>query len=203
MPRWPDSPSVKNCLGCGKEIHRSECTNFARKKYCGNDCAHAAVRYTPEQATAAFWAKVSKGDGCWLWIASIKPRNGYGHLRVGNRDYNAHRYSYVLAYGEIPKGMEVMHICDVPHCVNPAHLKLGTHDENMADCKAKGRTTHGERSGKAKLTAEHVRHIKAEYRKGRKHRSPWSNSAELAARYGVGTGAIAAIIRGHSWKHIK
>lgn len=96
------------------------------------------------QDTARFWAKVERlaGDGaCWLWTASVHPE-GYGKFRVAGRMDRAHRVSWRLHHGEIPRGMCVLHNCpagDNPRCVNPAHLWLGSRAENNRDRKAKGR----------------------------------------------------------------
>lgn len=90
-----------------------------------------------------FWKKVHKTDTCWLWTGSAN-RHGYGSFAVDGRDAlrrseNAHRFSWRLHYGDIPAGVDVCHRCDVPRCVRPDHLWLGTRLENMADAKAKGR----------------------------------------------------------------
>lgn len=77
--------------------------------------------------------------GCMLWIRSTDT-NGYGMLCVDGRKRKAHRVAWELANGPIPAGLHVLHRCDTPACVNPAHLFLGTHTDNMRDCSAKGRT---------------------------------------------------------------
>jgi len=79
-------------------------------------------------------------DDCWLWRGGVGG-NGYGAFVTAECRFNpAHRFSYELANGPIPKGMHVLHRCDVPLCVNPAHLFLGTHADNMRDLKEKGLT---------------------------------------------------------------
>ena len=93
---------------------------------------------------ARFHTKYQKADGCWLWQAGKYPR-GYGMVNVGRDRLGfqftsyAHRVAYVLAHGDIPEGGVVMHSCDVPACVNPAHLKLGTQADNLRDASLKGR----------------------------------------------------------------
>lgn len=95
---------------------------------------------TPEMR---FWRKIKKVGGCWEWQGSKHPF-GYGQFRVGNgtkrgRLIYAHHFAYEGSYGDIPDGMEVMHTCDNPSCCRPAHLVLGTHQENMDDMHRKGR----------------------------------------------------------------
>jgi hypothetical protein len=88
-----------------------------------------------------FWEKVEvRGpDECWEWTAGLN-ENGYGRFRVNaTTEAFAHRMSYVLHYGDDPGELMVMHSCDNPRCVNPAHLSLGTNEDNMRDAVAKGR----------------------------------------------------------------
>lgn len=87
-----------------------------------------------------FWARVQKSDGCWVFTGAVC--NRAGHLHIAREDGSralAHRFSYELHHGLIPTGLVVMHSCDVPACVNPAHLSLGTQRENVHDAMRKGR----------------------------------------------------------------
>lgn len=84
-------------------------------------------KWTPEPNT-----------GCWLWKHGTH-KFGYGFFKHAG-EVTAHRVSWVLHNGPIPDGMHVLHRCDVPQCVNPDHLFLGTHTDNMKDCARKGRT---------------------------------------------------------------
>ena len=89
-----------------------------------------------------FWAKVQKSDdGCWIWTASFG-KAGYGAINSGRRPtrmLSASRVMWEIAYGPIPEGLSVLHRCDVPRCVRPDHLFLGTQRDNIRDAMAKGR----------------------------------------------------------------
>ena len=93
-----------------------------------------------------FWSKVARTDGCWLWRGAINPSTGYGTFSMARglprgkqAPLYAHRVAWELAHGPIPVGQWMLHHCDVPACVNPSHLFLGTHKTNMEDAQHKGR----------------------------------------------------------------
>jgi hypothetical protein len=88
-----------------------------------------------------FWdkVKIAGPDECWEWQAHIGG-NSYGKLTFNRTTYSAHRFCFMLEHHEIPDGMFVMHTCDNRICVNPKHLKLGTHKDNMRDMATKGRS---------------------------------------------------------------
>jgi hypothetical protein len=93
-----------------------------------------------------FWAKVNQTETCWLWTASTTTF-GYGVIGRGGKGggfVNAHRLSWQIHFGDIPKGLCVLHRCDVPACVRPDHLWLGTKKENSLDAVAKGRWRHAD-----------------------------------------------------------
>lgn len=139
---------------------------------------------------------VSAETGCWNWHAT-KNNKGYGKLWVDGRKQYAHRVSYVIHNGHIPRGINVCHRCDNPSCINPSHLFLGTQAENIADRDAKGRQRISERkgadNGNSKLNEQDVVAIRAA--KGMKLR-------ELASQYGVTPTQISFIRRGKSWGHV-
>lgn len=88
-----------------------------------------------------FWSRVDKSEDCWVWTKATSS-NGYGQLRVGPRPGRlllAHRISFSLLRGPISDGLEVRHDCDNPPCVNPNHLRVGTHSQNMLDAVERGR----------------------------------------------------------------
>lgn len=86
-----------------------------------------------------FWNKVRKGleNDCWFWLGRIDGK-GYGKFRLNGKEYGTHRIALKLSGIDITDKF-VLHKCDTPLCVNPNHLKAGTHQENMAEMKAKGR----------------------------------------------------------------
>lgn len=95
------------------------------------------------------WARVAvtdDADGCWLWTGDEGP-TGYGQYAIVSRGrrkmWRAHRLVFTMANGEIPAGLVVMHKCDVPLCVRPRHLALGTSADNAADMATKGRGRNG------------------------------------------------------------
>lgn len=146
-----------------------------------------------------FWARAEPdlNTGCWLWTGAATKDDGYGQF--GKPVVLAHRYAWVLAYGPIPEGDGhhgtcVLHRCDTPRCINPAHLFLGTQGENVEDMVSKGRCRRapGEANRHAVLTREDVLAIRAS----------GLPQAELAAIYGVQPPAISRILSRQRWKHI-
>jgi hypothetical protein len=85
-----------------------------------------------------FWRRVRRSEQCWIWTGPLSDL-GYGKVMYRGRHWRAHRLAYTLSVGPIPTGVMVCHRCDVPACVNPAHLWLGTGLENVRDRDRKGR----------------------------------------------------------------
>ncbi len=156
---------------------------------------------------ATFWGKVDKRgpDDCWPWGAYCRT-DGYGMVWDPKRKrmVNAHIVAYELTRGPLPPrpkgalgatGVLVRHTCDNPPCCNPAHLRSGSHGDNMRDKVERGRQPdhHGERNPKAKLTAAEVAQIRASYT-GR-----YGEKMAIARCYGISSGHVSKIIAGHSW----
>ncbi len=139
-------------------------------------------------------AEVQHLNGCWLLTTSIGSK-GYAHRSFRGKGIMAHRASYLAYKGEIPKGMQVCHTCDVRNCVNPDHLFLGTQQDNEDDKKYKGRTPKGEGHYSAVLTAELVQRLRKDYTTG----DSWM---ALEKQYGINRGVIRCAILGITWKHI-
>lgn len=154
-----------------------------------------------------FWEKVNKRGSvpagrpelgrCWEWTAATND-HGYGVLRpAGQRsgpNVKAHRYSAELAGMDID-GRHVLHSCDNPPCVNPAHLRPGTDAANMADAKERDRIPLGSERANARLVESQVSEIKQRLAAGERQK-------DMAPDYGVCPGTIGAIARGVTWRHV-
>lgn len=138
-----------------------------------------------------FFNKVKKQvNGCWLWVGAKTGSNKYGYFHLSAKEgcVFAHRYSFELSKGPIPEGMLVCHTCDIPTCVNPDHLFLGTHKENAIDRSKKGRNKCFK-----KLNDDDVKIIK----------SSTISQNKLSKQFNVSRRTIASIQYGETWSDIK
>jgi len=140
-----------------------------------------------------FFSKVSVSDpdSCWEWQGR-KLKDGYGAFHFQGKRVIASRFAWTLFYGEIPKGMYVLHKCDNPACVNPRHLFLGTQKENMEDAALKLRKS-GPHNGRTKLSWPQVDTIRILLQRG------WS-TYRLAKLFGVDHKTIWQIREGKTWR---
>jgi len=152
-------------------------------------------------------------EECWLWTRA-KTSAGYGQARWQNKTCYTHRLAWTFAHGSIPAGMHVLHNCpdgDNPSCFNPAHLWLGTNNDNIQDKVRKGRTPKGAQTGPclhpermkrgeqrrdSKLTDEAVREIRAVW-------GVMASGCQLARDFGVNQMTIWSIVNRRSWRHVR
>lgn len=195
-----DQKAFASCKRCGAKIHRGS-------KKC-RKCFELAPRGSTEDK---FFRKVVKTDSCWIWVGA-KAKSGHGHMRAIGENL-AHRIAWVLFRGPIPTGMCVCHDCpggDNPACVNPDHLFLGTHDDNLKDAAKKGMMasgnrhksrTHpdsvarGEAHYSAKLTDDAVRQIRRRVSSGCLMR-------DVALHFGVTRSTVSMIVSRKRWAHV-
>jgi len=214
---------IVSCTFCGAPVYRKPSAlrlNRSGKCYCSHACRgkdHA------RQSVAQFWTHVNRcshGETCqvccWLWRTS-RDTWGYGQVVIRHdgrqRKYGAHRFSWLLTRGDIPEGLMVLHNCpggDNKACVNPQHLWLGTHKDNVHDALQKGQTPRGDRHGArrhpethargethplARLTEDIVRYAR------QLHSNGWTYS-RIARSLHLPTMTIADAIQRRTWKHI-
>lgn len=173
-----------DCAECNTPFYATPSAIAKGKKYCSAHCrVRAVARGNVRPLEERFWEKVDRkgADECWPWTAGTFA-DGYGAISVDGKPRRAPRVAYELVNGPILDGLELLHSCDNPICVNPEHLSPGTHAENMADMAKKGRA-----GGFRKLSDAQVGEIRA-------LSMPLK---EISAAYGVSIGLVA-LIRGKS-----
>lgn len=164
-----------NCTTCNKEYYITK-KHYSKAKsrkqtnfYCSNECNYRPIE-------ERFWSKVNKADNkedCWEWIASCRGKFGYGSISYKKKHIDAHRLSWILHNGEIESSkIFVCHKCDNPKCVNPHHLFLGSHSDNMKDAYDKGRLKvpegikfkKGHKAFNARITKEKAQSLRFDIR---------------------------------------
>ena len=187
---------VNVCITCCAHFHPWQ-GRESSSPVCSRSCNglyHSQTYTVP--VIDRFWKNVQKTETCWLWIGP-KSDSGYGILSIDGRSERAHRFAYETFNGRIPHGEFVCHSCDNPACVNPSHLWVGSHSENMRDMVAKNRhrktpNLYGELHPLSKLTADDARKIRED-----------SRAAKYVANdYGVSPTLIRRVRRREMWKHI-
>lgn len=145
---------------------------------------------------AEFWFRVDKrgDDECWRWMGPLD-RIGYGRFYLNGKTLLSHRASMLFAHGELRSELDVLHSCDNPACVNPKHLRFGTHADNMRDKVDRGRQKRGEHAPQAKLTDAHIKIIKYIGRS--------LPRKVLAREFGINSQAVSNILCGRKWSHVK
>ncbi len=154
-----------------------------------------------ERDIIRFWSYVDrrKPDDCWLWTGA-KTGKGYGHMFFQGRMHNAHRVSWMVINNQSADGLLILHSCDNPPCVNPAHLHAGTAAENTADMMSKGRhhykALQGSQLTQSKLSESAVRDIRYLLRHG-------YTQPELARQHGVSQSTISNVVLRKTWRHVE
>jgi hypothetical protein len=169
-----------------------------------------------EKLIAKFEPNFQQTEGCWNWLGRVDKSKGYGWFCLGRgwpgggHGCNAMRAAYALYVGEIPSGLHVCHTCDNRLCVNPAHLFLGTTQENNADKVRKKRHLTGERLSaavlphipkgsrhyKTKLTEDDALRIIEMRRRGAMYK-------DIGAAFGISDTAAYKIAKRKRWKHLE
>lgn len=153
----------------------------------------SSLGLTHKTASERFWSYVDKksNDECWNWIGSYD-RKYYGQIKICKKFIKAHRFSWVLHFGEIPDGICVLHHCDNPKCVNPSHLFLGTQEDNIKDRDNKHRQAKGENHWCHKLTLNQIKEI-------RKLKGKFFQK-DIAKMFNVSQSTICCIHNNRTWK---
>ncbi len=161
---------IVKCRNCNLEFDKKPAEIKGTKhNYCKKKCKG---EFLSKQTTEKFYQKSKPNGECWEWTGCLN-KFGYGTARYKGKVELAHRVSYIISCGEIADGMCVCHKCDNPKCINPEHLFLGSHQENMEDMRVKLRKW-------SKLTFDDVEEI----------RESSESSIVLAKKYSVSDRAI-------------
>lgn len=144
-----------------------------------------------------FWNKVDrKGpDDCWEWSA-CRRLQGYGAFKLSGQIYLANRVAYFLTHGIDPGKMFVLHSCHNPPCCNPAHLRLGTHSENMREMCESGRGNQRYQESRKSFRESDIPIIRARREAGETYRS-------IAKDYGVHLSTIYKLANGESYAYVQ
>lgn len=187
------------CLcGCGKETPIAT-QNHAKRGWVKGQpmrfCWGHRISSTPQELFEKHVVK--NAEGCWGWNGA-KHGFGYGLVRYRRKTIRAHRISWEIANGPIPKGIHVLHHCDNPPCSNPSHLFLGTNRDNMLDKVRKGRqyrplAAHTALQPIRKLNIDQVMTIKSIRASGESLRS-------IAREFSVSPSNIGKIVHGITWR---
>jgi hypothetical protein len=172
--------------------------------YCSHRCSKLGERSMPIETR--FWSKVDRSDlnGCWPWTAFRQPA-GYGYFQVPDGTFGvvkgksrfAHRVAWMLFHKQlVPDGLCILHTCDNPPCCNPAHLFLGTTDDNNKDAAVKGRKPRGSLGPTSILKENQVRTI-------RRLLSLGTPQKVIARKFNVSVSAVSHISTRYTWDHLK
>lgn len=178
------------CGWCGKDFG----SKASGARYCSHACyVEKSRQNAADGLIARFWAKVHQTDGCWLWMGARGDRFGHGAFSYRSEPSGpqhhvyAHRFAWTITHGPILDNLCVLHRCDVPACVNPDHLFLGTQPDNLLDARQKGRLVPGRHL--IKVSDAGIADIQRRY-------VPRHNGKQLAAEYGITLVSVLRIVNG-------
>jgi hypothetical protein len=184
----------KKCRECRKKYLKKNSTrNYSKKcTYC-SQIFHKVTNIKECSLKCYLLNRIEKKEECWLWTKQLNMW-GYGKCQWKKSNMIAHRASFLCFKGDIPENFLILHSCRNRKCINPDHLRLGSHKENMQD-RSKDLSLHGEKNGSAILTNDQAKEIKELLNK---NESP----VAIANKYNVRKHVIYFIKNGITWKHI-
>lgn len=190
---------VKLCsvFGCdNKHVATGLCNKHYRRKKRGSSLTELSwCELSPRERLEKF-TKINPDTECWIWAGS-KNKKGYGQIHFEGKTRIAHRVSYEINIGGIPKNILVCHSCDNPSCINPSHLFLGTNLDNSNDkfSKGRGRALIGQENGNSKLSTDEVIKIKSMLKNN-------ESSYSIARKFNVKGETVLSIKNKLTWSHI-
>jgi len=186
------------CLSCGQSFVPKYWRKTRPQIYCSQSCSAIYREKSRELPIKSRLIGGSKNgpNGCWLWTGA-RSSNGYGVITIHNKTKSVHVEAYKAFKGKIPKGLCVLHTCDIRPCINPQHLWIGTKGDNNRDAAKKGRSfgflTNGEANSLAKFTNTQAKQIKNMANDGENQRS-------IARKMGVSEMTISRIVRNQTYR---
>lgn len=190
-----ESTLSKTCPVCKtvffKKNIRCSQSQWDARVCCSHKCAGLKFpleEYKLKRANDLLSNTTTTERGCMEYQGATS-RSGYGYATVFNKTNNAHRHIYELLYGDIPHNIFVCHKCDNRKCINPAHLFLGTNQDNMNDCKNKGRQAKGKAKPNTKINHGDIQDIYVMADKG-------INYTEIGKIFNIGRRHIGRILNG-------
>jgi hypothetical protein len=201
-------PVERICLTCKRPflIKPAESRRPDRGKYCSKACYWTGLKMTLDERLDLHTDKTSSPRGCWLWMGPLN-KFGYAHIQINGKTRRLARVVLERTLGTpIPDGLNALHSCDTPACINPAHLSAGTPEENTRQCIERGRKPRGESHPMVRLTLAHAVEIRSAYlalpgttsgnveRRGMVKR--------IADKYGVSVFTVREIGQRKTWRHV-
>lgn len=163
--------------------YRKDGTYFGNTRIC-----------RPDPITRIFM-KTEVTDTCWLYKGAINSW-GYGSIRIDGKTLHVHRFLYETFFGPLGKNQLCCHTCDVPNCINPAHIFIGSSKDNSDDMRRKNRAAIGSKQGKSKLKEDDIIKIFLLRKEG-------TLQKEIAKLFGVTPSIINLILNRKIWKHVE